>query len=170
MPEKWMLCQREKDSCNLYANCMLCPGIARKAVKTEREKVGRKRERERVDDERETVKKDKLLLKCARKSFGLCFGPETLHWPKCKSPSPIFGAAWWLSDLLSQQLFFYSSCMCVCCKFRHGVLQLFVPFSKLLGAFCVVAGLVYYLLIEMLQKVTHTRMYRQAKTERGRGE
>lgn len=61
-------------------------------------------------------------------------------------------------------------CVCVCCKFRHGVLQLFVPFSKLLGAFCVVAGLVYYLLIEMLQKVTHTRMYRQAETEREGGE
>lgn len=58
-----------------------------------RESGAKERERERVEDERETEKKDKLLLKCARTSFGLCFGPETLHWPKCKSPSPIFGAA-----------------------------------------------------------------------------
>lgn len=61
-------------------------------------------------------------------------------------------------------------CLCVCVLQVSARRVATVPFSKLLGAFCVVAGLVYYLLIEMLQKVTHTRMYRQAKTERGRGE
>lgn len=73
--------------------CYVLELHAKQRRQSERKWGERERERQRVEDERETVKKDKLLLKCARTSFGLCFGPETLHWPKCKSPSPIFGAA-----------------------------------------------------------------------------